>query len=99
MRVVRSPLAMQRVNQHAAHIAGDRPVAGEEWVEGLFASEERLKALTFSDREVEALPRSEGEVVLGRYRIMHRIAAERVIILTGRHQRHLLDGSEAEDSE
>ncbi len=97
MRVVWSPLAVQRVNEHAEYIARDRPMAAEEWVEGVFAAVERLKEFPFSGREVEEVRRKEiREIIFGRYRIIHRVEAERVIILTVRHQRQLLDESELE---
>jgi toxin ParE1/3/4 len=95
VRVVWSPLAVQRVNEHAEYIARDRPLAAEEWVDGVFAAVERLKRFPLSGREVEEVRRKDiREVIFGRYRIIHRVEAERVIILTVRHQRQLLDASE-----
>jgi toxin ParE1/3/4 len=100
MRLVGSPLAVQRVYENAEYIARDRPLAAEEWVEGVFAAVERLKEFPFSGREVEEVRRKEiREVVFGRHRIIHRVEAERVIILTVRHQRQLLDESELEVTE
>jgi toxin ParE1/3/4 len=95
VRVVWSPLAVQRVNEHAEYIARDRPLAAEEWVEGVFAAVERLQQFPLSGREVEEVRRKDiREIVFGRYRIIHRVEAERVIILTVRHQRQLLDAPE-----
>jgi toxin ParE1/3/4 len=95
MRVVWSPLAVQRVHEHAEYIARDRPVEAERWVAGVFAAVERLREFPFSGREVEEVRREEiREVVFGGCRIIHRVEAERVIILTVRHQRQLLDESE-----
>jgi toxin ParE1/3/4 len=100
MRVVWSPLAVQRVREHAEHIARDSSLAAERWVEGVFAAVERLKEFPFSGREVEEVRREEiREVLYGRYRIIHRVEAERVIILTVRHQRQLLDEDEVRDTE
>jgi toxin ParE1/3/4 len=100
VRVVWSPLAVQRVNEHAEYIGRDGPLAAEEWVEGVFAAVERLKQFPFSGREVEEVRRTEiREIIFGRYRIIHRVEAERVVILTVRHQRQLLDPSEVEVAE
>jgi toxin ParE1/3/4 len=38
MKVVWSPLALQRVREHAEYIARDRPQAAEQWVDGIFAA-------------------------------------------------------------
>jgi toxin ParE1/3/4 len=95
MRVVWSPLAVQRVYEQAEYIARDKPLAAERWVKGIFAAAERLKEFPFSGREVEEAHRDEiREIVFGGCRIIHRVEAERVIILTVRHQRQLLDESE-----
>jgi len=95
VRVVWSPLAVQRVNEHAEYVARDRPLAAEKWVDGVFAAVERLKRFPFSGREVEEVRRKDiREVIFGRYRIIYRAEAERVIILTVRHQRQLLDETE-----
>jgi len=100
MRVVWSPLAVQRVYEHAEYIARDRPLAAQEWVEGVFAAVERLKEFPFSGREVgEVHRRDVREAIFGRYRIIHRVEAERVTILTVRHQRQLLDEAEIEATE
>jgi toxin ParE1/3/4 len=100
MRVVWSPLAVQRVYEQAEYIARDKPLAAEAWVEDVFAAVERLKEFPFSGREVEEVHREEiREIIFGRYRIIHRVEAERVIILTVRYQRQLLDEAELEATE
>lgn len=100
MRVVWSPLAVHRVYEQAEYIARDKTLAAERWVEGVFAAAERLKEFPFSGREVEEVHREEiREIVLGGCRIIHRVESERVIILTMRHQRQLLDEAELEGTE
>jgi toxin ParE1/3/4 len=97
MRVVWSPLAVQRVYEQAEYIARDRPLAAEEWVEGVFAAVERLKQFPLSGREVEEVRRKDmREIIFGRHRIIHRVEAKRVLILTVRHQRQLWDEEEVE---
>jgi toxin ParE1/3/4 len=69
MRVVWSPLAVQRVYEQAEYIARDKPLAAERWVEGIFAAAERLKEFSFSGREVEEAHREEiREIVFGSLR-------------------------------
>jgi toxin ParE1/3/4 len=100
VRVFWSPLAVQRVHEDAEHIARDRPLAAEEWVEGVFAAVERLKEFPFSGREIaEVTGREIREIIWSRYGIIHRVEADRVIILTVRHQRQRLDELEIQATE
>ena len=48
MRVVWSPLALERVEDMARYIAEDNPDAAEKWVDDLFATVERLHRGRFS---------------------------------------------------
>lgn len=97
MRVVWSPLAVQRVNEHVEYIVREKPLAAGAWVEGIFAAVERLKPFPFSGRAVEEVRREDiREVIYGRYRIIHRVEPERVVILTVRHQRQRFEEAEVE---
>jgi toxin ParE1/3/4 len=92
MRLVWSPLAVQRVNEYVEFIARDRPATAVQWAEGVFAAVERLERFPFSGREVEEVRREDvREVVNQGVRIIYRVEAKRVLILTVRHQRQLLD--------
>jgi toxin ParE1/3/4 len=85
MKVVWSPLAIQRVVEIAEFIRRDRPRVAERWVEGVFAAVERLKKFPLSGREVEELHREEvREIVFQGCRIIHRVEHTRVVILTVR---------------
>ena len=55
MRIIWSPLALARVRQEAAHIAGDRPSAARAWAEGIFASVELLADLPESGKVLPEL--------------------------------------------
>lgn len=59
MKVVWSPLVLERVNDIAAFIARDRPQAAATWVEEIFAAVERLKQFPDSGREVPEVRRVE----------------------------------------
>jgi plasmid stabilization system protein ParE len=88
-------LAVQCVNEYAEFIARDRPAAAVHWAEGIFDAVERLEQFPFSGREVEEVRREDvREVVHGGVRIIYRVEETRVLILTVRHQRQLLDETE-----
>jgi toxin ParE1/3/4 len=95
MRLLWAPLAVQRVSEYAEYIARDRPAAAVHWAEGIFEVVERLEQFPFSGREVEEVRREDvREVVHGGVRIIYRAEETRVLILTVRHQRQLLDETE-----
>lgn len=88
MRVVWSPLALDRVVEIAEFIARGRPAAAEEWVDAIFASVERLERFPQSGRRVEESHRSDlREVVHGDYRVIYRAEPDHLIVLTVRHAR------------
>jgi toxin ParE1/3/4 len=91
VKVVWSPLAVDRVVAFAERIAEDRPLAAEQWVDEVFRSTARLERYPESGRVIPELPRhpDHREVITGRYRIIDRIEAERVLVLTVRHSRQL----------
>lgn len=95
MTVVWSPLAIERLLEAAAFIARDKPEAAERWAVDAFAAVERLAELPRSGQVVPELAREDvRELVYGSHRLIYRVAAERVLILTVRHGRQRLDESE-----
>jgi toxin ParE1/3/4 len=101
VKVVWSPLAIERAYEAAAYIAGDKPGAAIRWLEGLFAVTDRLEVFPESGRIVREIGLPEfREVVYRRaYRIIYRLERSRVSILTVRNFAQLLDASELEDEE
>ncbi len=90
MKVIWSPLALERVNEIAAVIGRDRPQAAATWVEKIFAVVDRLECFPESGREVPEVRRVDvREVIHERYRIIYRLEAERIAVLTVRHSRQL----------
>lgn len=90
MKLLWSPLALERVAEIAAMIAEDRPNVSEHWVEKVFTAVERLRDFPESGRVVPELQRAEvREVIHGRYRIIYRVEHEQVAVLTVRHSRQL----------
>lgn len=94
MRIVWSPLALERVEDIAQYIAEDKPSAAVEWVDGLFDTVERLADFPESGRIVpEVGARRVREVVFGAYRIIYSVK-DQIDILTVRRSSQLLRMSE-----
>lgn len=95
MRVVWSPLAVERAAEAAAYIAQNSPAAARKWVEGLFAIAATLTRLPERGRPVPELRRSDvRELFYGDYRIVYRVEPRRAAILTVRHLRRRFDPRE-----
>ena len=99
MRIVWSPLALERVEDIAQYIAGDKPSAAVEWVDGIFDTVGRLADFPESGRIVpEVGGRRIREVIFGTYRIIYSVR-EQIDILTVRRSSQLLRMSEIDDEE
>lgn len=99
MKVVWSPLAEQRAMEAVDYIAEDRPAAAARWLEGLLDHVAQLDQLAERGRMVPEIGRSAyREVLFAPYRIIYRVDADRVVILTLRHTRRAWDSSEIDAS-
>ena len=88
MRVVWSPLAIERAAEAVAYIAKDSPAGARRWVENLFAVVATLAQLPERGRRLPDVPRADvRELLVGSYRVVYRIEARRVAVLTVRHLR------------
>lgn len=97
MRIVWSPLAIERVEDIAQYIAEDKPGAAAEWVDGIFDTVERLADFPESGRVVpEVGGRRIREVIFGTYRIIYSVR-DQIDILTVRRSSQLLRMSELGD--
>lgn len=95
MRVIWSPLALDRVSEAGQYIACDNRLAAEQWVSGVFDAGERLSHFPKRGRLVPEAGREEiREIYFGNYRIVYRVEANRIAILTVRHLRRALDKEE-----
>ncbi|HEU0014857.1 MAG TPA: type II toxin-antitoxin system RelE/ParE family toxin [Longimicrobium sp.] len=95
MKIVWSPLALERVVEIAEFIARDRPQAAARWADAVFASVLRLEQFPESGRRVPESPRSDlREVIHGRYRVIYRLDPDRVTVLTVRHGRQDLQSND-----
>jgi plasmid stabilization system protein ParE len=80
-----APLALERVGEIARYIAQDKPSVAESWVDGLFASVERLEHHPMSGRVVpEVNIERIREIIYGAYRVIYRVdtRAQKISILT-----------------
>jgi plasmid stabilization system protein ParE len=99
MRIVWSPLALERVEDIAQYIAEDKPAAAVEWVDGLFTTVERLADFPESGRIVPELGAHRiREVMFGAYRVIYSVK-DQVDILTVRRSNQILRVSELDDDE
>jgi len=91
VKIIWSPLAIDRVAEIAEYIAQDSPTSAQKWVESIFQVVERLEKFPKSGRIVpEVMQDDFREIIHGNYRIIYRLLTETVSILTVRHGRQIL---------
>jgi toxin ParE1/3/4 len=91
MKIIWSPLAVDRVSEIAEYIAQDNPVAAESWINTVFKKIEELKAFPEGGRIVpETGNKAIRELIYGNYRIIYRIEEKRLSVLTVRHGKQML---------
>jgi toxin ParE1/3/4 len=93
VRIVWSPLAIDRAHEAAAYIAGDKPEAALRWLEGLFRIIDSLEMFPQSGRLVPEIGLPEFREVIYRrsYRVIYRVEKTRISVLTVRNCARLLD--------
>ena len=92
MKVVWSPLAERRALEAVDAIAKDRPQAAAAWLEELLDRVASLDRFAKRGRAVPEIGKSSyREVFHYPYRIIYRVDAARVVILTIRHVRRAWD--------
>jgi plasmid stabilization system protein ParE len=95
MRIIWSPLAIERVTEIALYIAEDKPGASEKWVDSVFESVEKLTTFPKSGRIVPEIAKDNfREIIHGNYRIIYSISENIIEILTVRHGMQLLSESD-----
>jgi len=96
LKVIWSPLALDKLERTAKYIALDKPSAADKWVNDVFDRTDLLSSQPELGREVpELLDSSYREVVFGNYRIIYKIENE-INILTVRNSRQLLSSENIE---
>jgi toxin ParE1/3/4 len=90
LKVVWSPLALEKLEVSAKFIALDKPSAADKWVNDVFDRTDLLGSQPEFGREVpELLGSNYREVIFGSYRIIYKVENE-IKILTLRNSRQLL---------
>ena len=91
MRIVWSPLAIERITEIADYIRCDNPEAAVKLVDIIFTKVERLAFFPESGRHVPEVSRADiREILHGDYRIIYRLDPKAVMILTVRHGKQRL---------
>jgi len=91
MKIIWSPLAIDRATEISEYIARDNPLAATTWVETIFDKVQILKSSPESCRIVPEIQREDiRELIYGNYRIIYRVEKEKISILTVRHGRQIL---------
>lgn len=90
MKVVWSPLALQKLGDAAEFISLDNPTAAENWVNEVFDKTELLGTMPEMGRMVPEMSNTNfREIILGHYRIIYSLSHE-IRILTVRNCRQIL---------
>ena len=91
MKIIWSPLSIDRVTEIAEYIAIDDPKASNDWVEKIFRIVKQLESFSRIGRIVPELNEDTiRELLFGNYRIIYRIELKQVSILTIRHIKQIL---------
>lgn len=98
MKIIWSPLAIDRITELAEYIAQDNPSAAQTWVESIFQKGESLKKFPKSGRIVPEITNEEiREIIFGNYRIIYRYDGKQISMLTIRHGKQILPNDEFQD--
>ena len=91
MRIIWSPLAIERAKEIVDYIAQDKPSAARNWIENVFSKVDPLELSPEMGRIVPEIgnPRFR-EIIFGNYRIVYRIEQKQISILTIRHGAQIL---------
>ena len=86
MKIIWSPLAVERIEEISEYIALDNLDASITWVEDVFKLVENLTDYPDSGRVVpEIETESIREIIFGNYRIVYKVETEIISILTVRN--------------
>lgn len=91
MKIIWSPLAIERASEISDYITHDNPFAAYKWLETIFVKVEQLELSPESGRIVPELNNKEiRELIYGNYRIIYRVEKKQISILTIRHGKQIL---------
>ena len=91
MKIIWSPLAIDRASEIAEYIAVDKPSAADKWITAIFLKVAKLASSPEIGRVVPEIKDEQfRELTYGNYRIIYRIEKKQVSILTIRHGKQIL---------
>ena len=95
MKLVWSPLSIQRIQEISDYIAADNLRAANNWIDSVFEKVEILKANPEIGRIVPEIGKSDiRELLFGNYRIIYLSSKKQISILTIRHFKQILPTEE-----
>jgi len=91
MKIVWSPLAVERASEIVDYITQDKPSAANKRIHTVFSKVEKLRLNPDIGRIVpEVNEHHFRELMYGNYRIIYRIETKQISILTIRHGKQIL---------
>lgn len=91
MRIVWSPVAIEKASEIVDYIAKDKPSGADKWIHAVFSKVEQLRSNPEIGRIIpETNERQFRELIYGNYRIIYHIGASQICILTIRHEKQIL---------
>ena len=91
MKIIWSPLAINRASEIADYIAQDKPSAAKRWINEVFIKVGQLKSSPQIGRVVPEISGNKfRELIYGNYRIIYRMEIKQISILTIRHGKQIL---------
>lgn len=91
MKLIWSPLAVERASEIVDYIFQDKPSAAENWIQTVFGKVDHIRLNPEIGRIVpEINDRQFRELIYGNYRIIYHIGTKEISILTIRHGKQLL---------
>jgi addiction module RelE/StbE family toxin len=97
MKIIWSPLAVERMTEIADYISRDNPTAAQKWAIAVFDKIENIQEFPLMGRVVPEANRKEiRELLFKNYRIIYRVGVDHISILTIRHGKQLLPSEDIE---
>jgi plasmid stabilization system protein ParE len=91
MKIVWSPLTVERALQIVDYIAQDKPMAADKWIHTVFLKVKQLRSnLEIGLVVPEINERQFRELIYGNYQVVYHIETKQISILTIRHGKQIL---------
>ena len=91
MKIVWSPLALERASEIVDYIAQDKPSAAKSWIDTVFSKVESLEVSPAIGRIVPEIGNEQfRELIYGNYRIIYRFYKRQISVLTIHHGKQIL---------